>query len=248
MNPAVRRLAHATLTLGEVVSSQSPCGANCSYAVTFQGPHFSCSNTSEIITQDFANRDTEGALTYLYYSAGLSVPYRENIPYLRAKDPDDEENIQFRSFFMNESSPIGLIDRDEQGRLVTKWNSLECQPAFVTYDLNVTFLNGVRTLQTTRRDDVRPLLDIYSINVTPPKDDGGPQDWSDKQLDNMKFTNLYALIDSVQEALTGGHLMYAGFKDTSNTVESTKLSNGTTVRYRPSLKAFWKTYRPKLCK
>lgn len=247
MNPAVRRLAYATLTLGEVVESQSPCGANCSYAITFQGPCFSCTNKSETIIQEYANRDTEGALTYLYYSAGLSTPYRENVNYLRQKDSDDEDNIQFRSFFMNESSPLGLIPKDDEGRLVSKCNSLECQPAFVTYDLNVTFTDGVRTLETTRRDDVRPLLDTYWINVTPPRDDGGSLVWDDKQLDNIKFSNMYALIDAVQEILTGGYLMYASFKD-DNTIESAKLENGTTVRYRPSMKAFWKTYRPKLCK
>jgi len=48
-------MANKVMMNGVPESMSSPCGANCSYITTFDGPYFQCNSTSENITQSVSD-------------------------------------------------------------------------------------------------------------------------------------------------------------------------------------------------
>ncbi|CAM1501657.1 Fc.00g036410.m01.CDS01 [Cosmosporella sp. VM-42] len=229
VHPVLRRLAFATLSGGEVISSPSHCGTNCSYDIAFEGPYFICTETTDITLQERHFIGTDYYPIYRYYSARLN-----DLGLVPHSGLDYNDDVYFPSFFINQSAPIGVLSSYEN-QLVSKTSRLECQPGLVTYELHLEFVNGVRTLSYSRKDDVQALINLYRIYALPPSRNHSEK-WTKEQLSNLKFTNIYALIDSVAEALTGIYPMYALSKVSNKT--TTTLTNGTTVEYDPASKGF----------
>lgn len=239
------RIAYASLSTGEVLPSQSPCGPNCTYHLVFEGPYFKCTNFSDIISEkNYAH--FEAYPIYKYFSAGY-------VPDTRANPPpwvdDDRENLRksavaFPDFTINLTSPIGKDSADTLN-LVSKTHHLKCQSAAVTYELDVKFRNGIRSLSYSLWDDVRLLSSLYTPYVVPPglfNETYAANDWPKEALSNFRVMNLFALTDSVAKAIGGSYPMVSSFDSSNRTEESIELTNGTRLKYRPSNKQFQLNY------
>ncbi|KAI8649756.1 hypothetical protein NCS55_01438400 [Fusarium keratoplasticum] len=238
----LRRIAYVALSTGEVLPSQSPCGPNCTYHLVFEGPYFKCNNFTDIISEEnYAY--FESYPIYKYFSAGY-------VPDTRADPPpwlvsDNAENprksvVAFPDFTMNMTSPIGKSGADALN-LVSKTHHLKCQLAAVTYEVDVKYRNGIRSLSRSLRDDIRLLSGLYTPYAQPPSrlnETYNATDWSKEELGNFRVMNLLALMDSVAKALEGSYPMVSSFDRSDKTEESIKLTNGTKLRYRPSGKQF----------
>ncbi|KAF5018121.1 hypothetical protein F66182_9914 [Fusarium sp. NRRL 66182] len=246
----LRRIAYASLSTGEVLPSQSPCGANCTYHLVFEGPYFQCSNFTDIISEkNFASLDSFPL--YKYFSAGYVPDTRGNPPPWVVDD--DMENLRksvvaFPDFTVNLTLPIGKDSADTLN-LVSETHHIKCQAAAVTYEVDVKFRNGVRSLSHTLRDDIRLLSSLYTPYVLPAglfNETYDATDWSKQQLGNFRVMNLLALTDSVAKALTGSYPMVSSFDSSDDTEESIKLTNGTELKYRSSNKQFMFNYQGRL--
>ncbi|KAH6892480.1 hypothetical protein B0T10DRAFT_560066 [Thelonectria olida] len=231
LHPAARRISHATLSTGDVLSSSSPCGPNCTYSVAFEGPHFQCTKKAiiEIGNRIETNEKTEdGALKY--YSAGFQEGFVKEPTITKWPDPKPED-ILYPNFVINVSSPFGYLTDAPYGWIVNT-TRLECQPGIVTYELHVSFENGVRNLSLSRRGDVRSLSELFLPSVSPPASDTEDSyRWNTKEYNNLKAVNVYAIITAMVQPLTGVLPMWAATP--SKAIETITLSNGTTVTYNP---------------
>lgn len=61
--PQLQRLAMRVFTSGEVTTWPSPCGANCSYTITFDGPMYDCIDTLETNPVNISPQSNELYLT-----------------------------------------------------------------------------------------------------------------------------------------------------------------------------------------
>ncbi|RSL88902.1 hypothetical protein CEP51_001511 [Fusarium floridanum] len=242
----LRRIAYAALSTGEVLPSQSPCGPNCTYHIVFEGPYFKCENFTDIISEpNYAS--FEGYPIYKYFSAGYVPDTRANPPPRLVSDNAEDAQksiVAFPDFTMNLTSPIGK-DSDDTLNLVSKTHHLKCQSAAVTYELDVKFRNGIRSLSHSVRDDVRLLSSLYTPYVVPPglfNETYAANEWSKKELGNFRVMNLFSLTDSVAKAIGGIYPMVSSFDSSNKTEESIELTNGTKLNYRPSNKQFRLNY------
>ncbi|KAL2673642.1 hypothetical protein Neosp_012085 [[Neocosmospora] mangrovei] len=201
----LRRIAYASLSTGEVLPSQSPCGPNCTYHLVFEGPYFKCENYTNIISE--ANYAAfEGYPIYKYFSAGYVPDTRANPPPRLVSDNEknpEKSVVAFPDFTVNLTSPIGK-DSDDTLNLVSKTQQLKCQSAAVTYELDVKFRNGIRSLSYSLRDDVRLVSSLYTPYVIPPglfNETYAAADWPKEALGNFRVMNLLALTDSVAKAI-----------------------------------------------
>ncbi|KAM0429978.1 hypothetical protein ACHAPT_005984 [Fusarium lateritium] len=246
----LRRIAYAALSTGEVLPSQSPCGPNCTYHLVFEGPYFKCNNFTDIISEgNYVS--FEGYPLYKYFSAGYVPDTRGNPPPRlvsdNAKDPG-KSVVAFPDFTMNLTSPIGKDSADTLN-LVSKTHHLKCQSAAVTYEVDVKFRNGIRSLSHSIRDDVRLLSGLYTPYTLPPgryNETYEANKWSKEELGNFRVMNLLALTDSVAKVLGGSYPMVSSFDSSNKTEESIKLTNGTELKYRPSNKQFTLNYQGSL--
>ncbi|KAH6894530.1 hypothetical protein B0T10DRAFT_590166 [Thelonectria olida] len=175
LDPLLARVTENTLSMGEVMASTSPCGPNCTYHIAFEGPYFQCKLFTRIVLE--SPYTIGGYTVYKYYSSGYSPdtmgdqpPWYTPDPLVRPKDEKDEGNITvaFPHFIMEVRHPIGLQKStvNTTYELVSNMSHLQCQPATVTYQLNVSFNNGIRSLSNTLLDDIRLLSDIPNLNAT----------------------------------------------------------------------------------
>lgn len=238
VNPVVARFASITLSQGEVLASQSPCGSNCSYDLSFEGPHLICKNTTEIVIQDALRRIPNVAIFHTHYSAGL-LPNIDTIPGQGIPDDDDDDSLIFPVLSVNMTRPLGeyisgpiVKDKDSPPSIIGNRTRHECQPALVTYDLNIEFENGVRKLSYSKRDDIRPLSDIYQVRLGDVSwIEGAP--WSEQAGTNLKFTNVWGLFDSVVKALAGVYPVFCYNPAGSTDFRNITLTEGSEVTYGP---------------
>ena len=242
------RIAYATLSTGDVLSSQSPCGTDCNYNISFEGPHLDCETIHEIIVQEPIRNSSDGLGVNVNYIAGLSpdldiVPYQSNV---------DNNTLIFPVLSISKTEPIGYLWGSAARSIASNQTRYECQPGSVTYDLQVKFENGTRSVSYSKQNDFRALSDIFVPYWDSHSSRRGYQygadarEWSDLELANLKFTNIFALVDSVARALKGFLPMYVRPTKTELEWHNITLTNGTTVKYRPCNETFRLTYGAKL--
>lgn len=249
----VARFASITLSQGEVLTSQSPCGTNCSYDLSFEGPHLICNKTTETVIQDALRQDPGQTARHTYYSAGL-LPNIGHVPEWITANGNRYDSLMFPVLSVNLTWPLGEyisgpFVKDVNNSLpwtIGNRTRHQCQPALVTYDLHVKFENGVRELSYSKRDDTRPLSDIYEVSLgsyysflkTPPESRELPE----QVRKNLKFTNLWGLFHSVVKALAGVYPVFCMSPAGSTDFRNITLTDGSEVTYGPCVVGFSMTY------
>jgi hypothetical protein len=199
------------LVAGAVPESSSPCSADCKYDLDFEGPVFQCKDSVQNKTNTVSNIGNAA-----YYAGGW-ISRHEN----------EMEHINFDTFTMNTTRILGTTGYPEILR-VEERRVLRCEPAWATYQIHLTYINGSRS-STYELVPGGKLADTFVKGVYP--DPSAPTDelWNKITVQNLKYLNHYGLLDTIVTALAGSYDQLAPF-ETDDTFPYT-LSNGTTVKF-----------------
>jgi hypothetical protein len=199
------------LVAGAVPESSSPCLADCSYDLDFEGPVFQCKDSVQNKT------NTASDTGYPLYYAGGWISRQEN----------EIEHKNFDTFTMNTTRILGSI-RYPEILQVEERHVLRCETAWATYQVHLTYTNGSRSF-TYELVPGGKLADTFVKGVYP--DSSAPTDeiWNKDTIQNLKYLNHYGLLDTVVTALAGSYDQMSPF-ETNKTFPYT-LSNGTTVEF-----------------
>jgi len=257
-HPRVLGTGRSTLLSAEIPTSGSPCGANCSYSQAFDGPYFMCQETISLSTEQpfYAG---QGQPRLPYFSAnfapeaqmnpgdvddGDNVHFQEFIinmstPLGQIKDSDDLLALNLSETIIDEKTNI----TSELDWWLVETTRLDCSPAWATYNFRVEYADGERKLWYSTSKE-QPLAELYAARTSYPEafscHPTGPTctdaynkfDFTDKQIRNMKVTDMYALIDSVWRSLAGTHPAY--MERTTNDTREYVYPNATSVNLYPS--------------
>lgn len=147
----------------------------------------------------------DGHPVYQYFSAAYVPDITYDPPPWLSSSPSrpNDTTVTIPSLILSVWDPIGFKNASEFIVQAFCQFRVECQPTAVTYDLTVRFDDGVRSLSYALKDDVWLLSDIYvTYALVPGYDDVyAANNWIKGQLSNYRFSNLFALTDSVAQSL-----------------------------------------------
>lgn len=208
------------LVSGAVPESPSPCGTNCTYNITFDGPTFKCNTTfrNETSKLDYTNLSGD-SLFYKPYYAGACESY-------------DRRRFMFSSFDMTLERLLGYSN--VTGLLHEK-QTLRCQPAWAVYDVSFGYANGVRSL-AHNKSRVMSLEDTFVAGAWPNTTLGDDSGWDKTTVQNLKNFNHYAVLDTIVSSLAGSYTQIEEAVDGPNFTFTTE--NGTKTVYSPVRAAF----------
>ncbi|KAF2107401.1 hypothetical protein BDV96DRAFT_693411 [Lophiotrema nucula] len=211
-NAKLVHLSHVVLVSGAVPESTSPCGANCSYIVDFEGPVFECNKTVR-------NQTSTPNSTWI------------DAHYSGAWGSYDSHRRTSGTFTMSLKHDLG-----SSGELwLQELHTLQCQPAWARYQVNIEYSNGLRAF-TYDITPGRKLLDTFVGAVSPNFTAKGDVGWDTDEIRDLKNINHYGLLDTVVMALAGSYdqLLLAGDGPTFPYT----LSNGTILDFYPIQASF----------
>ncbi|KAF2627128.1 hypothetical protein BU25DRAFT_411210 [Macroventuria anomochaeta] len=205
-NAKLVHLSHVVLVSGAIPESVSPCGANCTYIVDFEGPVFQCINT----IRNQTSQELSGPISEYYSGAWSSV---------------NSHHRTSQTFTMNLTRILG----HSRGLWLQELHILQCQPAWAMYQVKLEYVNGLRSFVF----DIVPggkLVDTF-VSGTSPNTTQGDTGWTMDQIRNLKNINHYSLLDTIATAL-GGSYEQMLLEGDGPTFPYT-LSNGTVLDFSP---------------
>lgn len=213
--PKVRyvRTGRRTLLNGAYLMRSSPCGLNCTYALTFPGPSFRCEDASPdpeaetIMISAFEKLPQSEGLNsnFTYPGEFMAGSYKSNNTFLGSSSND---LFVFAVSFMDQET--------------NALRSVSCISMNATYHANVTYTNGIQTVTVSTTDE-EPLNAtaighsalFYDINQSKPPTDPihyAPSDnmdrpWfigSDAELDYVyQGRQMQTLVETIVHPLNG---------------------------------------------
>lgn len=196
-------LSSATISLvsDQIFSSPSPCGANCTYSVEFQGPYVNCNQSS--FNDTFNGRAIQMQIEPFRGSWSNSSDGWEP-----AGEPGDMRalfapgNFTFRTqvpytWWIREG-----IDQNVDFTVTPSIN-LSCVPGRANYKMDVNYTSGLPTYSV----DTQPIDNLIDFWHSEPVDGLEDETFSFNKsgngVDNLRATNLWLLIDSLVDSLKG---------------------------------------------
>jgi hypothetical protein len=178
--PSLKRLAMSIFTGGQIIPWSSPCGANCTYVITFDGPAYNCSDTIEPSPTDIA---PNGNVLYLTSPGMVDLPQGASV-----------SNFTTTARF---SDGIWIRRNLWDGVIHTT----HCKLHSSTYHLNVTYLENIQTIisNVAFHDQIfgSIFLDLTNFKT-------GAVKYNSSTLNHTQsLVNFYALEQSVQGLLQG---------------------------------------------
>ncbi|KAF7593651.1 hypothetical protein BBP40_011057 [Aspergillus hancockii] len=181
--PLLLRLATEAIVSGAPRMMTSPCGLNCSYELSFDGPYISCSSTSiEKATKPF----NYSLLWFEVFKAGWTSIPKDN--YHLVQD-FRILNAQADSFVRNNSTDTVTFHYTS--------HELTCRPRRAEYHVVQEFSNGGQHSTVTIGDvyDLTPMDDFYfSTNSM-----------TDAVVNGIRDRNIMAITMAVSRPLTGSY-------------------------------------------
>ncbi|KAH6890271.1 hypothetical protein B0T10DRAFT_485456 [Thelonectria olida] len=221
--PGLVHSSRIVLISGKIPVSPSPCGANCSYTVKFEGPNFQCNLTRLNQTVDvIADADAEIVdvdTVRTHYSGGW--------------DPFDRISGLSSILTLNLTYFQGLSYQGRTGILLQETQMLRCLPAWTNYTVSVSYHNGVRQMAYHTAGG-GTLLDLYTRDTFGPK-------MAELQSQNLRVFNLYAVLDSVILSLAGTYPQRVMCASSALEPFNRTLSNGTTLQFNVCTAAWGST-------
>ncbi|KKY27824.1 hypothetical protein UCDDS831_g00688 [Diplodia seriata] len=239
-NDFTLRIAKSALLNGEHLTSKSPCGLNCSYAIEFDGPDYKCELG---YWAGLENRTFEfyGAFSSYKNNQEARMEYSPPANFLGA--PSDRDA---KFYFDVQYGPGGVAN-------------MSCTYFASTYHANVTFLNGSQTVDVTV--ERKYLLNATTLGypylfapyqVVDPEDEQNPAAWNKPFPDDIVLynkpdlgspnitvsdafhdSNIRAIADAVSFTLGGMEGEFVGNTLIAQTpwVSTTKAWFGTTYDF-----------------
>jgi hypothetical protein len=178
--PSVNRLAMNIFTAGELIPWSSPCGPNCTYLISFDGPAYNCADTNETNPTDIS---PSGNVLYLTEPGTVDLPAGSSLSNLTST-PRVSDGIWIRRNLWD-----GVI------------HTTHCKLYSATYDVNVTYLENIQSQDTvlTYHNQIyssifQDLTDIKTGNIKAN---------SSFLNQTQSLVNYYAIEQSVQGLLEG---------------------------------------------
>ena len=201
-SPNLARLAMRVFTSGDIVSWSSPCGINCSYTVTFDGPAYECADRPLV-------PGPINSYQLLYATSPIYTTLPDGLDYVNITGQSQvSEGISFNRTVWND----GTEDPSDATPVNGSFNIAitDCILYAATYTVNVLYENNVPNITAT----VDPYQQIYSSVfaemdlignnfVGENKSLYDPEGNPDNQT--VSFANFYA-IEQALEALLKGNM------------------------------------------
>lgn len=201
------RLAFQVLVSGQSFALPSPCGANCSYTMQFEGPFLDCNHTTTNFTIDGPT------LEFLIYNATWIDPHTES-----PVQPPYNGTFTLSRFASSVYTPLsGNADAffdSPNGSVTIQQGRLLCIPGRANFTVNNTYSDNIEA-RTITTNPIDPL-----INLAPPTHDNEisvpgfclngtsaygiePANWSMYALSYYRDNNIMSIIDAMLLELTG---------------------------------------------
>jgi hypothetical protein len=204
------RLSYPVLVKGEAFADPSPCGLNCTYSITFEGPSFTCTNTSTIF------RNTSD-LWEIYRGEWFD----KRDPFFA---PDKNSVTEYSVSHFNATTLTPLEKNTTSLEVLVRRDKLTCRPGRSRFEVTNTFVNNVQT----RSVKSTPIERLISLQ---PRTRGGmvivpgfsskqgygygtdPAQWSENALKFYRDLNHMTIIGSMLSKLVGNVLARSVLKE-----------------------------------
>jgi hypothetical protein len=217
-NPSLQRLAQRTMLNGVMGNLPSPCGANCSYTLQFQGPYLQCSSQTRNRTLLY-NADNEAETNTTVYSSVWTNTALLWLPSAEQNAPETSARLNFTTLRANT-----LAYKSTTFKLNVTQNELSCVPSRAEYEVQSVYKNSVQHIQIST-NAVHPLMNLENgvfwptdpsnsrksrskrqFSLNPAQVWTGPYTITQKnisQVDYIRDANLMAVIQAMAVPLTG---------------------------------------------
>lgn len=203
--PSLQQLAVNTMIDGDLKAMISPCGANCSYVLRFDGPYLSCTNSSQNLSLPLPTTTNGGSNVTLppVFTASWTIPSNES-------SSQNALATGHLDFVVLHAGYASLDGANSTMPLNYTENTISCYPRRAEYELHQTFQNGGQISNVT----VGPVYDLVPLpaKVTPPPNVDPDQwiynsngSWGDETTNYMRDANIMALIQAMASPLIGSY-------------------------------------------
>ncbi|KAB8219536.1 hypothetical protein BDV33DRAFT_204247 [Aspergillus novoparasiticus] len=231
IKPVIYQLATETIVNGAPRTMSSPCGMNCSYEISFEGPYLSCNNT------DVERVSNPSNVSYFYFSALESnwtvTPHAK--PFLKSFEM---KNAEVYDFVRNDSA--------DAVRLEYISHVLTCSPRRAQYHVVQRFHNGEQSSTVT-------VGDVHDLVSMDEKFYFSKNNMTQAVVNTLRDRNIMALIMAMTKGISGD--VWAMVYDcisralTEPTVmkdnvllQSTRLFNGFSDSWEGTLTTWYKLF------
>ncbi|OGM49451.1 hypothetical protein ABOM_001699 [Aspergillus bombycis] len=211
IKPVIYQLATDTIVNGGPKTMSSPCGLNCSYELSFDGPYLSCNST-----------DVEK----------VSPPYNVSSVWLSALESNWTETpganprvIPLKSFQMKNAEVYDWVRNDSAGTAQFEYVShvLTCRPRRAKYHVVQRFGNGEQS-STVTISDVRNLVEMdekfyFSKN-----------NMTQAVVDTIRDRNIMTLIMAMTKGISGKVWAMVYGVDSLEPISQEALTGSTVVK------------------
>ncbi|KAF2642206.1 hypothetical protein P280DRAFT_296628 [Massarina eburnea CBS 473.64] len=207
-SPTLRysRLGMLTLLDGAFVTQSSPCGANCTYDISFQGPSLRCEDADKNV--DLDSKVFNNLNASLSQSQGFNSQFSlSSANFMAAPYNPTSDLIEFAISFMDQQS--------------NALRNVTCITMSATYDAHVEYVNGAQkvTAQTSKEEPINGTI----LNKSPFYDVIQSKPWSspirfsptgysihsdDELNDAFHGAQLRSISDTLLGAIKGGISSY----------------------------------------
>lgn len=212
----------------------SPCGSNCSYTMTFEGPYMNCNTSSNVSYHDSATG------TFNIYTSKWSSPPQQSL------NPRLFYNGTYTQARFNASTllPLQVNGTDQNGNsssALIQQDSISCIPGRANFTVVNTYENNILSREVTS-EPIDSLISLVTTNhqnlvVVPgfPAVTGTglgttPTNWSSYALDYYRDTNMMIIHGAIASWLNG---TFQGFFEYNPKVATIGPSESPQPSYDP---------------
>ncbi|GAB1201318.1 hypothetical protein APSETT444_010709 [Aspergillus pseudonomiae] len=212
IKPVIYQLATDTIVNGEPKTMTSPCGLNCSYEISFDGPYLSCNST------DVDKVSPQYNVSGVWLSA-LESNWTDAL----GADP---RVIPLRSFQMKNAEVYDWVRNDSADTVRFNYVShvLTCSPRRAKYHVVQRFLNGEQSSTVT-------MGDVYDMVPMDEKFYFSKNNMTESVVETIRDRNIMALIMAMTKVVKDNIL-----------VQSTRLFNGFSDAWEGTLTTWYSLF------
>ncbi|KAB8212130.1 hypothetical protein BDV34DRAFT_219346 [Aspergillus parasiticus] len=192
IKPVIYQLATETLVNGEPRRMSSPCGMNCSYELSFDGPYLSCNNTD---LEKISPQYNKSALWFYALESNWTV----------TPDANPKFNPLLKNFQMKNAEVYNWVRNDSADTVQFEYVShvLTCTPRRAEYHVVQRFHNGEQSSTVTIGDvhDLVPMHEKFYFSKN---------NMTQAVVDTIRDRNIMSLIMAMTKGISGkvGAMVY----------------------------------------
>ncbi|KAE8310649.1 hypothetical protein BDV41DRAFT_579345 [Aspergillus transmontanensis] len=224
IKPVIYQLATQTIVDGEPRAMSSPCGMNCSYEFSFDGPYLSCNNTDVEKVSPPCNRSVA------WFSALESN-------WTVRPDANPKFNPLLNKFQMKNAEVYNWVRNDSADTVQFQYVShiLTCSPRRAKYHVVQRFHNGEQSSTVT-------IGDVHDLVSMDEKFYFSKNNMTQAVVDTIRDRNIMALIMAMTKGISGDVWAMVYVMKDNVLVQSTRLFNGFSDSWAGTLTTWYKLF------